>query len=78
MTEVQKKEQEQKEEEAKEVEEVEAEVTSTEIEEVCKNLESKILEEVGSEKSKAGEDKVMEKFVYIKLSKILCCRNKYK
>ena len=27
-------------------------------------LESKILEEVGSEKSEAGEDKVREKFVY--------------
>ena len=28
-------------------------------------LESKILEEVGSEKSEADEDKVREKFVYI-------------
>lgn len=27
-------------------------------------LESKILEEVGSEKSEAGEEKVREKFVY--------------
>jgi len=31
-------------------------------------LESKILEEVGSEKSEAGEDKVRAKFVYLILS----------